>query len=312
ITELSVDLSRIGQSAASRTYMHWDKAIISSRDAIFPPQNQHRHWDGSCETIVIDGPHLPEWSTLINRFLIDKTLVESRFRRSISTYDSEATVQQRIASHLWQLWQKHLHNAINPDAVIEIGPGTGSFTRLYTERLHPQTLLLWDLAPSTAQLPSTVIGCDAEIALMEQPSESADAIVSASTIQWFNSVGNFFRQSLRVLRPGGILAASTFGNQTFRELTQAGSSSLPYTDMESLRTLIPDGFKILEFHDGIITRMFDAPIDVLRHIKATGVNAIRRQADPISIRNLMVNYPKSPDGRAPITYNPIYIVLQKS
>lgn len=314
IDGLRAELSRIGQCGPAPAGMRWDKAVISSRDAIFPPENQRRQWTGICGIIDTDGPHLPDWEAIIDRFLIDKSLVESRFRGSLTTYDHEAAVQQRIASHLWQLWQKHINRDAMPDSIIEIGSGTGSFTRLYTQRLHPSSLCLWDLVHDTSDTstPGQKICCDAEIAIMEQASASTDAIVSASAIQWFNSIGNFFRQSLRVLKPGGLLVVSTFGSRTFNELARAGASSLPYTDILSIRDMIPEGFEILELHDGLITKVFDSPIDVLRHIKATGVNAIHRQANASMTRSVIARYPTGDDGRASLTYNPIYMILKKS
>lgn len=314
IDELRTELIRIAETEVPATYMRWDKAIISTNDAIFPPENQHRHWDNVCETITIEGPHLPAWNEILEHFIIDKSLVQSRFSRSSSTYDKEATMQQRIASHLWALWQTHMKEAITPDHIIEIGYGTGTFTQLYTKKLSPVTLQLWDLVPprSTTELPGQKICCDAETAIMHQHDDSVDAIVSTSAIQWFNSISGFLRQSLRALRPGGVLVASTFGSQTFRELAQAGMPTLPYMSIDSMRAIIPDGFEILDIHEGIITKMFDSPMDVLKHMKATGVNALRRNAPHTLTRALITQYPMSNDNRASLTYNPIYLILKKS
>ncbi len=313
IDELRTELIRIAEAGAPADDMRWDKAIISTNDAIFPPDNQHRHWDNVCETIAIEGPHLPAWNEILEHFIIDKSLVQSRFSRSSSTYDKEATMQQRIASHLWALWQTHMNEAIKPEHIIEIGYGTGTFTQLYAKKLSPVTLQLWDLVPpqSATGLPGEKICCDAETSIMNQPDASVDAIVSTSAIQWFNSISAFLRQSLRVLRPGGVLVASTFGSHTFRELTQAGMPTLPYMSINSIRAIIPDGFETIDIHEGIITKMFDSPMDVLRHMKATGVNALRRNASPTLTRTLITQYPLSNDNRASLTYNPIYLILKK-
>lgn len=39
--------------------MHWTKAIISTRDKIFPVNNQRSYWQGRCPAGETDAPHYP-------------------------------------------------------------------------------------------------------------------------------------------------------------------------------------------------------------------------------------------------------------
>lgn len=103
--------------------MRWDKAVISTRDAIFPAANLREAWNGRSEVIETDAPHLPDFQWIIDRWIIDKGLVTERFSRSIHSYDSEASVQNRVADHLWSLWQKYLGGS-STGTLIEIGYGT--------------------------------------------------------------------------------------------------------------------------------------------------------------------------------------------
>ncbi|MDW7693754.1 DUF452 family protein [Flammeovirgaceae bacterium SG7u.111] len=48
----------------------WDKAIIGTKDLIFPSQNQHYFWEGKCEIEERNIPHFPfgeikDWEELI-------------------------------------------------------------------------------------------------------------------------------------------------------------------------------------------------------------------------------------------------------
>ncbi|MDE6509378.1 MAG: hypothetical protein K2K99_04155, partial [Muribaculaceae bacterium] len=61
-------------------------------------------------------------------------------------------------------------------------------------------------------------------------------------------------------------------------------------------------------HDGVVTRMFATDVDVIRHLRATGVNA--RPAN-VSLAGVLPDYPLAADGRAPLTYQPIYMILRK-
>ena len=39
--------------------IHWNKVIVGKSDAIFPPQNQLRYWEGRTEIIELELPHYP-------------------------------------------------------------------------------------------------------------------------------------------------------------------------------------------------------------------------------------------------------------
>lgn len=284
----------------------WDRAVISTDDKIFPPENQRRAWSGRAEITEIDGSHTPDFRSIIRRFVINKQQVGSRFARGRATYDAEASVQARIADHLLELWLKHNHGA-KGGKVLEIGVGSGMFTALYSPKLQPDELILWDIAPAAGEF-GNVIAADGETAIHRIPTESLRAVASASTIQWFNSPGAFMLQVARVLESGGLAVLSTFGPETFRELTDCGVTPLPYLSIESLHRVIPSEMEILELHGGKIVKVFDSPMDALRHCRATGVNA--RPSD-VSVREIERRWPRRPDGRVSLTFAPIYIVLKK-
>ena len=57
--------------------------------------------------------------------------------------------------------------------------------------------------------------------LDELSGRSFDLIVSGATFQWFVHPAATIRRLARLLKPGGLLAFSTFGPQTFRELRES-------------------------------------------------------------------------------------------
>lgn len=293
-------LGFIGRRSDGR--FRWDRAVISRCDRIFPPANQEAAWQDKAEITMIDGPHTPDFQSIVDAFVINKSLVGARFAKGRDSYDGEADVQHRIADRLFSLWQKH---GVTPYGhILEIGVGNGYFTSLYAPKTRA-AITLWDIAPTSAE---NVVRADAEQSLPRVADASLDAIASASTMQWFNSAAAFLRQCARTLRSGGLAVLSTFGPDTFRQLTEAGAVPLPYLSVASLRRIMPPELEILEMLDGKIQKVFYSPVDVIRHLKATGVNA-RPARRPL--RQILDDYPRRPDGRCGLTYQPIYMILKR-
>ena len=281
----------------------WDYAVISTDDRIFPPENQLLAWKGRADIIKLEGSHTPDFESIVKRFIINKDRVGSRFARGSSTYDGESDVQGRVAAHLLELWLKHTNNR-NGGRVLEIGVGTGAFTSLYSAKIHSDELILWDLAPAA----DGVIAADGEVEIIRVEPESLRAVVSASVMQWFNSPAAFLRRAVKTLESGGLAVISTYGPQTFMELTECGVTPLPYLSEDSLRRIIPEDFDVLELHSGKIMKLFDTPMDALRHCRATGVNAL---PSAVSIREIERRWVRRSDGRVSLTFQPVYMILRK-
>lgn len=297
-------------------FLLWDKAFVSQGDLIIPPANQLRAWEtDAVQTIMLDGPHLPDFNHVLRMSLTDKSHVEQRFRRAESTYNDNASVQLMSAAKLLDLTAEYL--PILPQDVLEIGCGTGSLTSMLMERFEPSRLMLWDLhiAPQIEAMHRqatkfTAVSCDAETGITKLPDSSSDLIISASTVQWFNSLRRFLSEAARVLRPGGVIALSTYGPDTMREIHEALGTSSRFASPYHLRRMVPSSLAVESLSEERHTTVFDTPLDVLRHMSRTGVNGLTPSATASACR-LMKKYPLDSEGKAPLTYNPIYIILRK-
>ena len=130
---------------------------------------------------------------------IDKELVAKRFSYSRSTYDREASVQRQVAEKMMRLLTDALLSAGIPRPqlpthfrhIVELGCGTGSYSRMLLNTLQPETLLLNDLCRDmeecvrelcTTRTPRvSFLPGDAEA--LDFPRET-DLITSCSTLQW--------------------------------------------------------------------------------------------------------------------------------
>lgn len=294
----------------------WDLAIISRDDAIFPPVNQFRAWD-STPRRMLPAPHLLDFQKIIDRYFIDKPLVGKRFSSGRPTYDLNAPVQQFAISKLEEMMQ---HNGLlkeilsKPLKIIEIGSGTGALSRRIAAWSPLSAIEMWDLSDNDACLPpGDFVCCDAETAIWQKPKQSADIIASASTLQWFNSPARFLDECHRVLAPGGYLLITTYIDGNLREIRQATGRSLPLlTDTEWQLIARKAGFDVIDEHSCDKILDFDTPLDALRHLKMTGVNALGRSRDSIRAARQMAErmYPML-DGLYHLTYRPYIAILKK-
>ncbi len=281
----------------------WDKVVVSASDRIIPYDSQLNAWKGHPDIILTDWPHYPHWDTVLSMASVDKETVGRNFSHGAPTYDEEASVQREMARRLSEMWRLSSSGRILRD-VVEIGPGTGLFTRCYMSWLEGAELSFWDLADMRPDLPGGKKICDAELEIRRLPDASVDAIAASASVQWFNSLRRFLEECGRVLRQGGQVVLSTFGRQTFRELEGIVRPSATYFGPEELLTLMPDSMKP-EITDGpSITVEFESPSALLRHMSLTGVNT-SSSGSIVAARTILK------EGITTLTYHPVYVILTK-
>ncbi|MEG0010812.1 MAG: malonyl-ACP O-methyltransferase BioC [Muribaculaceae bacterium] len=319
ISSLRSELLSVQESAKAKIYdiIKWDKVIVSHNDLIFPIDNQIEAWKGYCDNIIeVDGGHLPnDIANIINENIINKSLLKRRFTKKLPEYDSMAVCQHHISQHLHDAWRKIDYKT--GSKVLEVGCGTGFLTNLYAQSLSPEMLILNDLCniPATYLKGLTnykFIQGDAEIVDFGNDNATFDYIVSASAIQWFENIPKFFDKIHSLLNDDGLIVFSTFGHENMTEISNITGLSLKYLDTCILRELLSEKFEIILLEEEIMTLKFDTPIDVLRHIRATGVNSITEASkwNKSQLKEFTANY-KNIEDKYPLTYNPIYIIARK-
>ncbi len=240
----------------------------------------------------------------------DKELIRRRFEQRLESYDSLATVQRAIAERLAERIFEHMERP--PLTAVEIGTGTGFLTRPLTARFSTTHWLLNDLvAGSRAFLPEGLPFVAGDGETMELP-ERIDLIASASTVQWFDDLPLFLERAARRLAPGGVVALSTFGPAHFREITATTGQGLDYPTLESLAAWCEAaGLEPLHAEQWEEQKRYDNPIEVLRHLKATGVNAVVAERWTHGrLRRFEADYRRLyPD--VPLTFHPLLMIARK-
>ena len=253
---------------------------------------------------------------------MEKEQIAACFARARRTYDREARVQLQAARRMLDLLrtQTDAEAVMQGADILEVGCGTGLYSRLLADVLHPRTLWLNDLCPDMAQSLADLL---ARPGVHFLPGDAEDVclpprtrvITSCSTLQWFARPEIFFARCLESLMPGGILAFSTFGKDNLREIRALTGHGLAYFSPEAWARMLPDGFRLVHASEEVAVLSFPTPTDVLRHLKQTGVTGTeRRMWTRTRLEEFCNGYIRrfgTPDGTVTLTYHPIYIIAQK-
>lgn len=254
-------------------------------------------------------------------YTVDKDKVINRFSRHIASYNAEASVQRDIAGELMQKVMNSEKNVYQN--VLEIGCGTGFLTRELLQYFHPSAYVLNDIVEAMYFEIEDItrrhnfkdwsfISGDAE---KLQFSGKFNLVVSSSTIQWFQYPKLFLEKVSGMLEDGDIFAFSTFGPDNFHEINALFGASLHYPTMETLKLWLSDSFELIHHSEKKVSLCFDTPMEVIKHIKLTGVNAVfNRQWNRHDLLNLQTNYgsqTSTSDHKVSLTYHPIFIIAKK-
>jgi malonyl-CoA O-methyltransferase len=215
--------------------------------------------------------------------------VRRAFSGAIHSYDSHAELQREIGRRLLA----HLEfTKIQPQSILDIGCGTGFYTRLLADKYKKAHIYATDISenmvchtrdkhpkrlPWQRKYQHTV--SDA-LALPYQDA-SFDLVTSNLTMQWVPDAATMMQEMRRVLKPGGLILFSTFGRRTLIELKQTlanigqhTDSVLPFPDVMSLGNRL--GECAVEGHvadSDLFTLTYPDTMALVRELKGLGASA---------------------------------------
>ena len=210
----------------------------------------------------------------------DKSLISRRFAHALSTYEEEAQVQAQVGDTLLAYLAETLPR-VNPRNALEIGCCTGILTEKIVARLSSLVqLTVCDLVAAFQSCIDTrsrawrqyVSFLAGDIEKVELP-QSYDLILSSSTLHWVHDLPGLSEKLARHLEKGGALAIALYGPDNFSEIREITGSGLPYCDLEGLCRILSRHFHILLARENREALWFADPLALLRHLRATGVNA---------------------------------------
>jgi malonyl-CoA O-methyltransferase len=217
-----------------------------------------------------------------------KDQIVERFDKAAPTYAGGAASQRWIAR---KLRERVLQEGIaGVQEVLEIGCGTGFLTAALLDDLGACRWLATDISPR--MLEHCSIRMDPRVTLRvmdgEHPDLGArkfDLIVSSMALQWFQDLGAGLEKLHSLLQPGGLLAVTTLGSDTFREwrkicLAEGCNASNPgYPTEGELQRRLGSGAKI---HREPLPVSFDDLKGFLDHLKGIGARTAAAGHPPMT------------------------------
>ena len=241
--------------------------------------------------------------------MIDKSLVKKRFKKSLGSYDDNAYVQKITAKKLIQLLPQKIY-----ESVFEAGCATGILTREIEKTLKFNFFTANDIVEESGNFINSIIknnifiaGDIEEIYL----GQKYDLIISNACLQWCNNIELTIEKLINSLKPNGILAISIFGDDNLKEITDIFNIKNKTYSMKNLKKNL-EKYNILSYHEEIIKQEFNSPVELLKSLKLTGVNAVKEiKLTKTKLKEFEEKYKKlyTQNEKAILTYNPVYILI---
>jgi malonyl-CoA O-methyltransferase len=245
-----------------------------------------------------------------------KIHIKHAFCSSSESYDSSCDIQRIVAEHLAGLLPEGAQ-----ERILEIGTGTGIFTKLLNEKCGGAVCVdIADalLAKAKKQYPDNHFVCgDGECLPI---CGGFSLITGSSALQWFQRPERSIPEMLKHLTPGGKFAFSVFVEGTFVEMSILNQM----TGFGSVYALPKEDWFAQIFEDCGLTvekevreyvLHFDSVSEFLRKQKGTGATFSGRDTvtSKASYKKFLELYPElfGEDGKVPVTYRILYISGQK-
>lgn len=244
---------------------------------------------------------------------MNKELIKKRFGRKLKEYNENARIQRRMAEKLISMLSQTQKES--PSDILEIGCGTGLLTEYSVNNLSYKTYTAIDIVPECEEYIKSInneidfVSGDIEEYIVSD-NKKYDLIISNAALQWIDNLTGFVDKLTDKLKDGGILLFSSFGTENFREIFFVTGKTLSYFSKKEYEEKLEKYKPLIEEEAWVMA--FKTPQEVLKHIQSTGVNALSSEA--WTKRDLM-NFEKEYNGfcanRPTLTYNPLYIKIQK-
>lgn len=242
---------------------------------------------------------------------INPKLIKNQFEKSMDKYNQNAVVQQITAEKLVAELAKIKKEFSN---ILELGSGTGLLTKEVVKKISFKSYCANDLIDKSQKylkdiLPEFTFICGN--AQRIKPAKKMDLIISNAMFQWFKDLEKVSISYKNILNKDGILAFSTFSPENFHEIKELTGLSLEYKPIDEIINIFAKNYEILHTEEFKHTLTFSNPLELLAHMKSTGVNSLTSQHWTFKeVKEFCDNY-KAKYPQIALTYSPIIVICRK-
>ncbi|MDD5427916.1 MAG: malonyl-ACP O-methyltransferase BioC [Candidatus Omnitrophica bacterium] len=211
--------------------------------------------------------------------MIDKAVICKNFSDSARSYDDNNGIQNEAGRML----VKRLPTG-NIDTILEIGCGTGNYTRLLREAFKESKIKAIDISDEMIRVAkqksagknTDFIAADIETAVFD---EKFDLITSNAAFHWLPGFEKTIGKLQEMLTDGGTMAFSAFGPMTFFELKKSLNSvadkDVPMTSdlfhsKEKTELILKKYFKTVRITERLAGETYNSLSELLKKIKNSG------------------------------------------
>lgn len=256
--------------------------------------------------------------------LPDKRQVAASFSRAAASYDSVAALQRAVGSYLLE----QLPAELAPSSWLDLGSGTGFFSRMLAGRFPEATGVAVDIAEGMLRHARDVGGARFHVAgdaeRLPLRDLSVDLVFSSLAVQWCSQFGSVLAEAQRVLRPGGVLAFSSLCVGTLDELRASWQAVDGMVHVNRFRQF--EDYQRLCSDTRLQLQVLERRAHVLHY---PDVRSLTHELKALGAHNLNAGRPSGLTGRArmagllqayeqfrqplglPATYQVVYGVLRK-
>lgn len=227
-------------------------------------------------------------------------------------YDKAAILEQEVGRRLFERLD---FIKINPKVLLDLGGGTGTFTKALATKYSDATVLNLDISENMLTQAKIPVSLCADICSIPLKNHSVDFIFSNCVFQNCEALNELFAEIARVLKPEGLLLFSSFGPDTLKELRTSLKSLNPSYSSLALIDMHDIGDMLIQHHffdpvmDAENIEMHYASFkDILTDLKTTGSHNAIIPLDFYATEGLESSYElyRRAQGELPATFEIIY------
>jgi malonyl-CoA O-methyltransferase len=305
--------------------------LVHGRQDIIAPVSEIAILPDAVVEIIDNCGHLPFLAADCSlQTELKHQAIQKKFSRAAHTYDRFAIVQSDVAKQLAAMLPPPKDSA-ETSAILEIGCGTGNFTKILADRFPDARIQALDFSPEMLdqgrlkqQKKDIEFICDeAENFLLNSSDESFDLVASNGALQWFSDLDGALKNIARILRPKGIFLCSIFGPASLKELElglktvfkyQGNVAAGSFPDAGTLQKSVTAYFMAGAVEEELITKQYETVHDLLVHIKKTGTGGwqhnILQPLTPAKLKQLD-HWFNETYGNCRVTYQVLFLQAMK-